>query len=130
MKKFLSAALVALTTVFMASCGVGSSSEYKQGDPMPSINPSEGTVNGRHYDTETEHCWKITINYKVKSDDSSTKGSETMFVWGTEFAIVSAQETAMWTAAQAGKYASASYGYVRTSEDNYNDCMDRNNTSN
>ena len=126
MKKFFSIALMAMTMVFMASCGAGSSSQYAQGDPMPSINASKGTVNGRSYDTETEYCWKVTFNYKVKSNDSQTKGSETTWVWATEFALVSTEEMAMWTAAQTGKWASCSYSYIRTTDKDYEACNKHN----
>ncbi|MBR5677683.1 MAG: hypothetical protein IKX20_06060 [Paludibacteraceae bacterium] len=127
MKKIFSVALMAVTMFFMASCGAGSSSSYEQGDPMPSINASEGTVNGHHYDTDTECCWKVTFNYKVKSSDSQTKGSETMWLWTTEFGLVSTQELAMWTAAQTGKYASCSYSYVKTTDKDYEACDKHNN---
>ena len=118
--------MVAITMLGMTGCGQGSSSTYKQGDSMPSINIVEGTVNGKKYDTEKEACWKLTFKYTVKSDDSSTNGSEVSYVWGTEFGIVSTQEMAMWTAAQAGKYASASYSYVKTNDKDYNSCVDHN----
>lgn len=126
MKKFFAVAMMAITMVFMASCGVGSSSMYEQGDPMPKINASEGTVNGHHYDTKNECCWKVTFNYKVKSNDSKTTGSETTWVWSTEFALVSTEEMAMWTAAQTGKWASCSYSYVRTTDKDYESCNNHN----
>ena len=127
MKKIFSIALMALTMFVMAGCGVGSSSQYAQGDPMPSIDASKGTVNGRHYNTDDAHCWKVTFNYKAKAGDSQTKGSETLYVWTTEFDLVATQELAMWTAAQTGKYASCSYSYIKTSDSDYESC-DKNNS--
>ena len=126
MKKILSVAIVALTMVFLSSCGGGGSYQYEQGDPMPSINASKGTVNGHSYDTSKNCCWKVTFNYTIQSNGSKTKGSEVTYEWGTEFEIVSVHEMAMWTYAQAGKYAAASYSYVKTSESTYEDCVNRN----
>ena len=127
MKKIFSVALMAVTMFFMASCGAGSSSSYEQGDPMPSINTSKGTVNGHSYDTEKECCWKVTYSYKAKSGDTQTKGKGTAWFWTTEFGLVSAQEMLMWTDAQLGTWSSCSYSYVKTTDKDYEACDKHNN---
>lgn len=126
MKKFLSIALVAMTVVFMTGCGVGSSSEYKQGDAMPKIDNSKSTVNGRHYDNDTEKCWKVSATYTIKTSDSKNTKKETRYVWGTEFYLVSLMEMEMWGMAQTGEYGSASYGYVVTTDKDSESCEQRN----
>ena len=126
MKKFLSIALVAMTVVFMTGCGIGSSSEYKQGDAMPKIDNSKSTVNGRHYDNDTQKCWKVSTSLTIKTSDSQTTKKATTYVWGTEFYLVSMMEMEMWTVAQTGQYGSAKYGYIVTSDKDSESCLDHN----
>ena len=116
-----------MTLLLMASCGVGNSSQYKQGDPAPSINTDQSTINGRHYDNKTAACWKLTFTYRLNGGDSKSTVSETSYVWCTEFALVETQEMMMWTAAQLGKYASASYAYIRTTDGDSESCLKHNN---
>lgn len=82
---------------------------YKEGDPTPTINEENATVNGVHYDNITEKCWEVTFNYNANNE----KKSETSYIWGTEFYVVSTIELTMWVAAQAG-YDYTSYSYVET----------------
>ena len=66
MKKFLFGALLAVTTMFMASCAAGGgSSNYTQGSEEPKIDAQAGTVNGKAYDNTTECCWEITMTEKI-----------------------------------------------------------------
>lgn len=123
MKKFFAVAMMAITMMLMASCGVGSSSSYEQGDPMPKIDASKATVNGRSYDNEKECCWKVTFTYKITDGSSTTKNTDTNYVWCTEFELVALEEMAMWTAAQTGKYASCSYSYIITTAKDYESCV-------
>lgn len=118
--------MMILAMFFMASCGAGGSSHYEQGGPAPSINTENGTINGHFYDMKTPHCWKVTFNYTVKVLGATTNGSNVSYQWGTEFDVVSEQETAMWTAAQTGTYASSSYSYIRTSDKDYDSCLKHN----
>ena len=114
MKKFLFAALTALTMVFMSSCGQGSSSEYTQGGPAPSIDAKAGTVNGRTYNNTDYKCWIVSYSFEYLAvlSGSSTKTTETKYIWGTEFDIVSAAETTMYATAQSGTLAKGSYSYL------------------
>ena len=126
MKKFLSIALVAMTVVMMTGCGIGSSSEYKQGDAMPKIDNSKSTVNGRHYDNDVEKCWKVNTTLTIKTSDSKTTKKSEDYVWGTEFYLVSMMEMEMWTVAQTGQYGSASYSYIVTSDKDSESCLNHN----
>ena len=128
MKKIFSVALLACSLFFMVGCGTGSSSSYNQGDPAPKIDSEKGTVNGRSYDTKTERCWKVTVDYTVyEIPGVGTKEyKETSYVWATQFDLVQSQETAMWTAAQLGKYAKGSYNYVVTTDKDYDSCVNHN----
>ncbi len=65
MKKFLLGALVAVTTLFMASCKDGGTSNYSVGGPEPTIDYEAGTVNGKTFDNKTECCWEITTTEKA-----------------------------------------------------------------
>ena len=114
MKKFLFAALTAMTMVFMSSCGQGASTEYTQGGPQPSIDSKAGTVNGRHYNTTDNKCWIVTYSFEYLGglNGETNKKSETKYVWSTEFDVVSTAETLMWTTAQSGTLAKGSYAYV------------------
>ena len=126
MKKFLSIALVAMTVVMMTGCGIGSSSEYKQGDAMPKIDNSKHTVNGRHYDNDTEKCWKVSTTLTIKTSGSKTTNKETEYVWGTEFYLVAMMEMEMWGVAQSGEYGSAAYSYIVTPDKDSESCLDHN----
>lgn len=127
MKKFLSFALVALTALVMSGCGAGGSSNYKQGDPMPSIDSQKGTVNGRKYNNKDTHCYKLTYTYSVKSNGSESKVTDVTYDWTTEFDLVSGQEMLMWTAAQTGTAFKGSYSYIITTDSDYDSCVDHNN---
>lgn len=94
---------------------------------MPSINADKSTINGRHYDNQTTQCWKLTFKYTLQSDNSKSTATETNYAYCTEFALVETQEMLMWTAAQIGKYASASYSYVHTSDSDSESCLKHNN---
>ena len=126
MKKLVSFALVALTALMMSSCGMGGSSNYKQGDPQPSINRDNGTINGRTYNTKDEHCYKLTYTYVIKVMGAETKFTEVTYSWTTEFDLVATQEMAMWTAAQTGTAASGSYTYIITTDKDYDACDSHN----
>ena len=127
MKKFFSFAVMALAMVFMVSCGAGSSSSYKKGDPEPKIDQEAGTVNGKKYDNQTEACWKVELKAKATYMGITASADETSYVWGTEFLVVSTMEETMWAAAQAGRYASASYSYSKTNDKDYESCTSHNN---
>ena len=116
MKKFLYVAVMALTMGFFASCS-GSSSAYTKGGPEPTIDTEAGTVNGKVYDNQTAKCWKITESYTYMG----FRASEDVWMWGTEFLVVSTCEETMWSMAQLG-YGSASYSYVVTTDADYNAC--------
>ena len=121
MKKFLLGALLAVTTMFMASCAGGGSSNYKQGDPQPAIDAEAGTVNGKTYDNTTEYCWKVSMTEKVMGYSFT----ETAYAWGTEWAIVASFEMEMWSIAQEG-YGSATYSYSKDSAKDYESCVGQN----
>ena len=126
MKKFLYVAIMALTMGFLASCS-GSSSKYTQGGPQPSIDTDKSTVNGVVYDNKIEKCWKVTIHATATYMGVTATTDETTYEWCTEFELVAVYEEAMWTMAQAGRYASASYSYVATADKDYDSCINHNN---
>ena len=126
MKKILSTALVALTALIMASCEKGDQVTYKQGDAMPTIDNSKQTVNGHYYDNDTEKCWKVEAAYTIKTSGSNTSRTETVYVWGTEFYLVSRIEMEMWGMAQTGEYTSASYTYSVTPDQDSDSCEEHN----
>ena len=124
MKKFFSMVVMALVMVFMVSCGAGSSSAYKKGDPQPKIDAEAGTVNGKKYDNKTEACWQFNIKATVKVLGVKSSVDEVDYYWGTEFEVVATMEQTMWAAAQAGTWATASYTYSKTT-DTYEQCTQR-----
>ena len=95
MKKFFYVALMALTVGLMSSCGgaQGSSDFYKDGKE-PEINYNDGTVNGVKYNDTDNKCWKYSITTTVAGFSATAD----TYIWGTEFAIVSACEMAMYVA--------------------------------
>ena len=122
MKKFLFGALLAVTTMFMASCAAGGgSSNYTQGGEEPKIDAQAGTVNGKAYDNTTECCWEITMTEKIMG----ISASETFYTWATEWAVVASMEMEMYEIAQAG-YGSASYKYSKNSAKDYDSCLEQN----
>ena len=121
MKKFLLGALVAVTTLFMASCAGGGSSNYKQGGEKPAIDMEAGTVNGKTYDNTTECCWKISLTEKVMGYSFTT----TEYAWGTEWAVVASMEMEMYEFAQGG-VGSATYSYSKDSAKDYESCVGQN----
>ena len=129
MKKILSVALMAMTMVFMASCG-GNSGKYKYGDPEPKIDTEKGTVNGKAYDNKTEACWEVTTSISGASALSAASTGSTVYVWATEFGVVSLEEYAMWETAQINGALSAkvtaSYTYRKTGDKDYESCIGRN----
>lgn len=127
MKKFLMGALVVLTTLFMASCKSGGSSNYTMGGPEPTINTEAGTVNGKSYDNKTEYCWEVTETVSASYGGATAKETETFYSWSTEFELVALMEEAMWSAAQTG-YTSASYSYKKANANDYESCkaLDKN----
>ena len=127
MKKFLLGALVAVTTLFMASCKSGGSSNYTMGGPEPTINTEAGTVNGTAYDNKTEYCWEVTETASASYGGATAKETETFYTWCTEFQLVATMEKTMWSVAQAG-YASASYSYKKANANDYDSCkaLDKN----
>ena len=127
MKKFLFGALLAVTTMFMASCAAGGgSSAYTKGGEEPKIDAQAGTVNGKTYDNKTEACWEITMTGKASYGGFSASYDETMYMWGTEFYVVAAMEQSMWSIAQSGEYTSASYTYKKNSAKNEDACEAQN----
>ena len=124
MKKFLLGELVAVTTLFMASCKSGGSSNYTMGGPEPTINTEAGTVNGTAYDNKTEYCWEVTITGKASYGGATASYDETTYMWGTEFYVVAAMEESMWRIAQSGTYADASYSYKKANASDENACND------
>lgn len=127
MKKFFAFAFMALTMVFMASCGMGSSNHYKAGDDAPKIDSEKATVNGRHYDNKTEKCWKVTSSGTVSALGITVEAKDkVVYVWETEFELVAEMETAMWTAAQTDGAAKASYKYVVVSAKDSEACLNKN----
>ena len=122
MKKFLLGALVAVTTMFMASCSLGGgSSNYSQGGDKPVIDRQAGTVNGKAYDNTTECCWKITLTEKIMGVSVSTD----TYGWSTEFLVVASMEMEMWEIAQEG-IGSASYSYTKDSAKDAETCLEQN----
>ena len=117
MKKFLYAAVMALTVAFMASCG-GSPTSYKYADgENPTIDIYKGTVNGTSYDNETNKCWKITY--------TTSAYNWTEYEWGTEFEIVAVGET--WVAQLNHEGMKAGYSYiVAAGKDDYESCENLN----
>ena len=126
MKKFLYVAIMALTMGLLASCS-GSSSKYTQGGPEPSIDTEKSTVNGVSYDNKTEKCWKVTTHVSASVMGVTATSDEVTYDWCTEFELVATYEYAMWTTAQAGRYANASYSYVATGDKDYESCSSHNN---
>ena len=115
-------ALVVLTTLFMASCKSGGSSAYTQGGEKPKIDTEAGTVNGHSYNNTDEYCWEVTITAKASYGGASYTDTETTYMWGTEFNLVATMEESMWSIAQSGSYASASYSYKKASAKDYESC--------
>ena len=117
MKKFLYAAVMALTVAFMASCG-GTPTSYKYADgENPTIDVMKGTVNGTSYDNETQKCWKVT--YK----STSTTFDEYEFT--TEFLLVAAAET--WVAELNHMGMKGGYSYIVVAGKNdYESCENLN----
>lgn len=131
MKKVLFAAFAAVAMLFMSSCGQGASTEYTQGGPGPSIDSKAGTVNGRSYNNTDDKCWIVTYSFETTILGNTSKTSQTSYIWGTEFDVVSTAETTMWTTAQSGNLAKGSYAYlvyVPLNGDpiDYNSCTDLN----
>ena len=120
MKKFFMMAVMALTVGFFASCAVGGSGDYKQGDPAPSIDTEKGTVNGKQYDTDVEHCWRVVATLKV----GNSKTQSTYYRWDTEFDVHAEFEMAAWTSAQAG--TPYTYIAVIVSAKDSEDCLSKN----
>ena len=104
MKKFFYLAVIALATVFASCSGNGSSDYYKNGKE-PEIDFDKATVNGVKYDAETEKCWVYTI----ETVTLGIKASADTYTWGTEFALVAANEETMYLAAKTGVKAKYSY---------------------
>lgn len=125
MKKFLLGALVAVTTLFMASCKDGGSSNYTAGGPEPTINTEAGTVNGTAYDNKTEYCWEVTETASASYGGATAKETETFYTWCTEFQLVATMEQTMWSVAQEG-YVSATYSYSKNNAKDSESCLDQN----
>lgn len=103
MKKFLYAAVMALTVAFMASCG-GSPTSYKYADgENPDINVVNGTVNGHEYDTKTECCWKVTY--------TTSSATIVEYEWTNEFLVVAGAEA--WVAEWNHMGYKAGYSYIK-----------------
>ena len=93
--------MMAVTTLFMASCSTsGGSSNYTQGGDKPKIDAEAGTVNGKAYDNKEELCWECNVTEKV----AGISATETTYAWGTEFEAVATMEMTMWSIAQGGIY--------------------------
>ena len=111
MKKFLYLAIMALTVGFFASCSAGSNgSDYYKDGKEPQIDFNNATVNGKKYDNQKEKCWCWTMKQTVMGITTSSEE----YLWGTEFDLVAACETAMYAYAQANTVinAKASYTYI------------------
>ena len=79
-------------------------------DRPPVINEENATVNGIHYDNETEDCWEVI----TKITYTNNTITETGYYWNTEFSVVAQFEEAMYANAQAGRRSS--WKYRRASE--------------
>ena len=122
MKKFLLGAMMAVTTLFMASCSTsGGSSNYKQGGEKPKIDAEAGTVNGKAYDNKEDFCWECNVTEKV----AGLSATSTTYAWGTEFEAVATMEMTMWSIAQGG-VGSATYSLSKTNIKNAEDCFSKN----
>lgn len=111
MKKFLYLAIMALTVGFFASCSAGANgSDYYKDGKEPQIDFNNATVNGKKYDNQKEKCWCWTMKQTVMGITTSSEE----YLWGTEFDLVAACETAMYAYAQANTVinAKASYTYI------------------
>lgn len=110
MKKFLGMAIIALSMV-LASCGVTGGGV----DNAPVYDDTNATINGRHYDNETEKCWKVDTWQKTvysHSPEDNTNETETYYEWGTEYEIRKSWEN--WKAA-ANVSINAGWGITATS---------------
>lgn len=103
--------LTALGFSCFLSCAKYGSPYYYHGELV--IDEEAGTVNGRHYDNETKDCWKVTTK-TVYPDNPDSTITETGYYWDTEFGIVVAFETTMYSSSQAGYRTT--YQYSRASE--------------
>ena len=120
MKKLLYLAVMALTIGFFASCAVGGSGDYKQGDPKPSIDYDKGTVNGVKYNMEDEFCWRVVATLKV----GNSKNQLTYYRWDTEFDVHAEFEMEAWGAAQTGTQYTYIAGVVSAKDSE--DCLSKN----
>ena len=125
MKKFLYLAIMALTVGFFASCSAGANgSDYYKDGKEPQIDYNNATVNGKKYDNQKEKCWCWTMKATVLGVTSS----EEEYLWGTEFDLVAACETAMYAFAQTNTVinAKASYTYINAPYYDSESCLENN----
>ena len=122
MKKFLYAAVMALTMGFFASCngGPGTGMKYAE-DENPQINYDSGSVNGKTYDNTTDKCWEVKMAVKVPYAGTA---NTTSYDWCSEFLIVSTAESAIAEWNHQG--LAAGYSYKEVSAGNSEDCKDLN----
>lgn len=126
MKKFLYLAIMALTVGFFASCKSGANgSDYYKDGKEPQIDYDKATVNGKKYDNQNAKCWCWTMKVTVAGVTSSTEE----YLWGTQFDLVVACETAMYAYAQANVLVNAKASYTYVQEPLYTDsesCLELN----
>jgi len=101
----------------------GCSDYYKDGRE-PQIDYDKATVNGKKYDNQKEKCWCWTM----KQTDMGVTTSTEEYRWETEFELVAACETAMYTFAQvyADLNAKASYTYINAPYYDSEECLENN----
>ena len=118
MKKLLYVAVMALTMGFFASCNNSPSTsvKYEEGQ-NPTINAQDGTVNGKAYDNTVEKCWELSMAIKAPGYGNA---SETSYVWGTEWFVVSVGEASVATWNHQG--IAAGYEYKGANAADYETC--------
>ncbi len=122
MKKLFYVAIMALAVVFTSCAGKSGSSDFYNNGKEPEIDFNAGTVNGVKYNDTDNKCWVYTT--KITVAGLSSKSSDT-YIWGTEFAMVAACETAMYVAHET-PLTKASYTYkeVIADEEGCEELMD------
>ena len=110
MKKKLISHINSLLVLVLTAISFSGCKQPAYGPSTPIINVEEATINGVHYDNETETCWIVTTKITY-ADDTIT---ETGYYWNTEFGIIAQFEETMYTSVLAGNRAS--YQLSRASE--------------
>ena len=93
MKKFIYAAILALTLGAFASCtGTSLGAE-------PVIDEKNGTINGKKYDNVNYACWQFDYSYNETCTDGEEGDSDagTIFYWTTEFGAESIKAEFDWS---------------------------------